>query len=95
MTMRIVVVIPQAPGLGVWVCTTHGEIASREIAGQLRLLELAGSQHLVPATIAIEWDRVRPRGRKPTSVPVVRLRFHQGLSDLLGAGRADAPELTA
>lgn len=98
LTTRVVVVIPQAPGLGVWVCTSRSEIAGREIAGQLRLLEMMGEPTLVPATIAIEWDQVRPKGR-PTKVPVIRLRFHQGMSSLsgstapaIGAGSVDGAE---
>jgi hypothetical protein len=81
MTTRFVLMLPQAPGLGVWVCTTHSVIAGREILGQLRLLELAGPAGLVSATLAIEQENVQ--GRPP--VPVVRLRFHQGLSELTGS----------
>ena len=76
-TSRLRVVIPQVPGIGVWILTTHSAIAAGELSGQRRLLEAAGAT-LVPAVIAIEHERTR-RGRE---VPVLRLRFHVGLEEL-------------
>ena len=76
-TSRLRVVIPQVPGIGVWIVTTHSAIAAGELSGQRRLLEAAGAT-LVPAVIAIEHERTR-RG---SEVPVLRLRFKVGLEEL-------------
>lgn len=86
MTVRVSVVIAQAPGLGVWMCTSHSTIAAGEIAGQRRLLELTASPALLPATIAIE----QSRGRQGAPVPVLRLRFHVGLAEI---GSVEAPRM--
>lgn len=77
-TSRLRVVIPQVPGVGVWILTTHSAIAASELAGQARLLRLGNVSGLVPATVAIEHERTR-RGRE---VPVLRVRFHVGLEEL-------------
>ena len=85
-TTRVAVVLPQVPGIGVWLTTTHSAIAASELAGQRALLGASGSASLLPCTLAIEHERTR-RG---ATVPVIRLRFHVGLDALANASPAGA-----
>lgn len=73
-TTRLRVVLPEVPGIGIWLATTHSVIAAQELPAQVALLA-ASDRALLRATLAIEQEQTR-KGR----VPVVRLRFHEGVS---------------
>ncbi len=80
-TVRVRVVLPDIPGLGIWLCTSHSEIAVSELGAQADLLAGIGSinrrAQLVEASLGIEERRLKkawePYERK-FNVPVLRLR---------------------
>lgn len=78
-TVRLRLVIPDVPGVGVWICTSHSIYAAMELPGQINVLESAmgGSGGLIPATFAIEHrSEKKPYEKYPRKyiVPVLRVR---------------------
>lgn len=89
-TVRLRLVIPDVPGVGVWVCTSHSVYAAMELPGQVAVLEsaLGGSTPLIPATFAIEHrSEKKPYEKYPRKYIVPVLRVRQSLAALAAGGR--------
>jgi hypothetical protein len=76
MTTRVSFLLPDVPGVGVWLLTSHGFNAAVELPGTLELLMRAASQHaFIEACLRIE-NRTRKQPGQPTKrfvVPVIDL----------------------
>jgi len=76
MTTRVSFLLPDIPGVGVWLMTSHGYNAAVELPGTLELLVRAASQHaFIEACLRIE-NRVKKTPGEPTKrfvVPVIDL----------------------
>lgn len=76
MTTRVSFLLPDLPGVGVWLMTSHGYNAAVELPGTLELLQRAASQHaFIEACLRIE-NRTRKQPGEPTKrfvVPVIDL----------------------
>lgn len=76
MTTRVSFLLPDLPGVGVWLLTSHGFNAAVELPGTLELLMRAASQHaFIEACLRIE-NRTRKTPGEPTKrfvVPVIDL----------------------
>lgn len=88
-TLRMRLVLPDVPGIGVWLCTSHSIYGAMELPGQVELLQtIAAKGILIPAEFGIEkrtekkpWERYA----RDFIVPVLRVRA--SLADLAaGAG---------
>lgn len=76
-TVRLRLVLPDVPGLGVWICTSHSWYAALELPGQLGLLQSVSGAGLILAEFAIEartekkpWEKFE----RDYIVPVLRVR---------------------
>lgn len=91
--VRLKVVIPAVPGLGIWSMTSHSIYAAMELPSQVELLaSMAQRGSVIPAVLAIEqrsekkpWEKYR----RDFIVPV--LRVHASLSQLQELAAVDAP----
>jgi hypothetical protein len=76
LTTRVSFMIPDLPGLGVWLLTTRGYNAAVELPGTLELLVRAAAEHaFIPAVLRLE-NRVKKQPGQPTKrfvVPVIDL----------------------
>lgn len=88
-TVRLRFVLPDVPGIGVWLCTSHSIYGAMELPGQVALLQtIAAKGILIPAEFGIEkrtdkrpWEKYE----RHFIVPVLRVRA--SLADLAaGAG---------
>lgn len=90
-TVRLRLIIPDVPGVGVWICTSHSIYAAMELPGQIAVLESAmgGSTGLIPATFAIEArQEKKPYEKYPRKYIVPVLRVRASLVELV-AGKAN------
>lgn len=77
-TVRLRVVIPDVPGIGIWMATSHSIYAALELPGQVALLDAMRDRgQLVPAELAIDartekkpWEKFK----REYIVPVIRVR---------------------
>ncbi len=95
-TIRLRLVLPDVPGLGVWLCTSHSWIGALELPGQVALLDSLRSRgQLIPAEFGIEQRTVKKPWESFTRefiVPVIRVR--QSLTQIT-AGQITPPALAA
>lgn len=77
-TVRLRLVLPDVPGIGAWLCTSHSKYAAMELPGQVNLLDAMRERgQLVPAEFGIEqrsekkaWEKYK----RDYIVPVLRVR---------------------
>lgn len=85
-TVRVRLVLPDVPGIGMWLCTSHSIYAAMELPGQAALLEAMRSRGaLIPAEFGIEQRREKKpweRYAREFIVPVLRIRA--SLAELAG-----------
>jgi hypothetical protein len=73
-TTRINVLIPDLPGLGVWMLESHGYYAAVELGGVAQVLAQASQGGLMlPALLRIDQRRVRVPGQRAKEFPVPAL----------------------
>lgn len=91
-TTRISLMLPEIPGLGVWVCESHGWNAAAELPGTLEALLLAASEaRFIPAVLRAE-QRTKKTPGEPTKkfvVPVIDLP-HARVGELLSGDTPNA-----
>lgn len=97
-TTRLKVVIPQVPGIGVWLMTSGSIFAAQEMMGQMNILASIGPSGAVWADLVLEPRELKRPWEKYTrsfNVPVLRLR--QSLIQLLESPRPalGAPAMAA
>lgn len=98
-TVRLKVVIPAVPGLGVWVLTSHSIYAAMELPAQVALLEgMAQRGQLIPATLAADhrtekksWEKYE----RDFIVPSVRVRRSLQQLTELAAGAAPVAAISS
>jgi hypothetical protein len=78
-TVRVRLVLPDVPGLGIWICTSHSVYAALELPAQVGLLQqaMAAGSGLIPVDFGIEkrvekkpWEKYE----RDYIVPVLRVR---------------------
>jgi hypothetical protein len=77
--LRLNVILPDLPGLGLWRLETTGYYATAELLGSLEMLQM-GQHQLVEATLRLEWRQVKryANGKSTTlqfAVPVLWPKF--------------------
>lgn len=89
MTTRVNVLIPDLPGLGTWMCTTHGYYSASELGGTAEVLAQAAARGLLmPANLRIDQREVRKPGEKPKQFPVIALEVLSTLRQITHAVEA-------
>lgn len=93
-TVRLRLILPDVPGLGIWLCTSHSYIAATELPAQVEMLQAVAERgRVIHADFAIEARTLKKPHEKYErrfNVPVLRIR--ESLSQLAGtAAPALAP----
>lgn len=95
-TVRIRLVLPYVPGIGVWLCTSHSWLGALELPGQVAVIEAMRQRgQLIPVLFGIEKRSVKKpweQYRRDFIVPSVRI--NQSLAQLQGSGDL-MPQLNA
>jgi len=89
-TTRLKVVIPEIPGLGVWMMTTGSVFAAQELMGQIDILEAIQPEGAVWADLVLEKRDMKKAWEKFTrEFNVPTLRVHASIAEILqGSARA-------
>lgn len=76
-TARLKVVIPEVPGIGIWVMTTGSVFACQELQGQINILNQIGPSGAIWADLVLEPREIKRPWEKFTrtfNVPILRIR---------------------